>query len=99
MAPVNLAIEALEVRPQPSGRAEVEIRLSNGKTVLLAAAAASSAPEWVAKEGLAWGPPTLYLKSLEPEEVRRAVEAMAAELSGYWLRYYGSATREREGGK
>lgn len=90
--------ESVEVRPRPVGRAEVEVRLSNGKTVLLLAATPEAAPDWVAAEGLAWGPPVLYVRSLEPEAVRGAVEAMAADLSGYWLRYYNSATKEREAG-
>jgi hypothetical protein len=72
----------------------VRVRLTGGKELTLYAATPDAAAEWVAPEGFCAGPPVLYVRSLDREAVRQAVEAMAADLSGYWLRYYGSAARQ-----
>jgi len=87
-------IESVDLKGGASGRTQVQVRLTGGKELTLYAATPEAAADWVAPEGFCAGPPVLYVRSLDPEEVRRAVEAMAADLSGYWLRYYGSAARQ-----
>ncbi|MCX5790479.1 MAG: hypothetical protein NTX64_18560 [Elusimicrobia bacterium] len=98
-------IESVDIKGGEAGRTEVLVRLAGGKSLTLYAATPEAAAQWVAPQGFCAGPPVLYVKSLEPAAVREAVEVMAADLSGYWLRYYGSAARQpragagEEGGK
>ena len=87
-------IEAVDLKSGEAGRTEVLVHLAGGKQLTLYAATPEAAATWVAPQGFCAGPPVLYVRSLDPEAVREGVEAMASELSGYWLRYYASAARQ-----
>ena len=87
-------IDSIELREPESGRAEVLVRLADGKAHTLFVAIPEAPAGWVSPAGFCAGPPVLYVRSLDPAAVRAAVEAMDKDLSGYWLRYYGSAARE-----
>lgn len=42
------------------------------------------------KDGYFFGAPSLFVRRLDQETIGEAVEAMAAENGGFWLRYYRS---------
>ena len=42
------------------------------------------------KDSYFFGAPSLFVRRLDPETIGEAVEAMAIENGGFWLRYYRS---------
>src|SRR5579859_3027217 len=76
-----------------SGQARVRVRLEGGGESSFLAATFDRPEAWM-KEGKLdhwFGGPVLYVRRLDEGSVREAVAAMAEELGGYWLRYYGAA--------
>ncbi len=89
------APRVLDVRFTPpadpaSGEARVDVTLEGGKASSFMAATYDRPIAWVkAEKGGFWlGEPALFVKRLDEATVRAAVDAMAAHLGGYWLRYY-----------
>jgi hypothetical protein len=89
------APRVLELRFTPpsdpsSGEARVSVTLEGGKESSFTAATYDRPEAWVeADKGGVWlGEPVLFAARLDEKTVRDAVEAMAAHLGGYWLRYY-----------
>lgn len=89
------APRVLDVRftPPPdlrSGETRVTVSMEGGKASSFTAATYDRPAAWVAAEkgGFWLGEPVLFARSLDEATVRAAVEAMAAHLGGYWLRYY-----------
>lgn len=81
--------------PEPgSGEAEVLVSLEDGRTSRFLAATPDRAGRWMAESGLesVFRPPVLYVARFDDAAVADAVQTMAAELGGYWLRYYNSKT-------
>lgn len=71
-------------------RAHVE--LEGGRTISLRVAAPAEAAGWVAaKAPYAFGDPVLFVARKDEAAVCAAVAAMAADMGGYWLRYYDCA--------
>lgn len=54
-----------------------------------------------AGKDFSYGDPALFVKRLDQEGLGKAVEAMAADMGGFWLRYYNSrpAPKKRKGRK
>jgi hypothetical protein len=54
-----------------------------------------------AGKDFSYGEPALFVKRLDQEGLAKAAEAMAADMSGFWLRYYNSKRGEKKakGGK
>ena len=92
---MNLGIHSLRVDEPAEGRAKLDVTLSTGKALTLFAASYQAPAAWVAKGGLFWGVPHLWVRTLEDDAVQDAVTAMASDLSGYWLSYCARAARER----
>ena len=84
------AVELLSVSDAASGDGRVRVRLEDGRDSVFAVATFDRAEAWMkkAKAKAWWSEPVLFVARLDAASVREAVEAMAAEMGGYWLRYY-----------
>ncbi len=73
-----------------SGDCELAVAFEDGGGSTFKVATYDRAEAWMskAKSKAWWSEPVLFVSSLDPETVRAAVDAMAAEMGGYWLRYY-----------
>ena len=71
---------------------DVQVRLEDGSFSSFVAATPDQPAAWMRgnKADFSFGTPLLFASSLDRETVGSAVEAMASEMSGYWLRYYNS---------
>lgn len=73
-----------------SGDCELSVAFEGGGGSTFKVATFDRAEAWMtaSKKKAWWSEPVLFVADLKPETVRAAVEAMAAEMGGYWLRYY-----------
>jgi hypothetical protein len=76
-----------------SGEARVRVALAAGRECVFLAATYDRPAAWTEarKGGFAFSQPALFARALDESTVRAAVDAMAAELGGFWLRYYRAA--------
>lgn len=76
--------------------AGVQVRLEDGSlsAFLVATPGRPALGMKKGKKDYAFGAPMLFVKSLDQEAVGEAVVAMAERMSGYWLRYYNSSSRQ-----
>lgn len=84
-------VVSVDLRPSAPGEAAVEVAVQPGRGSSFLAAAYDRPEAWIAasgKGGFWFSQPVLYVRTLDEASVRAAVEAMAADLGGYWLRYY-----------
>lgn len=94
--PRVMSVEFVE-RPESldpaCGDAHVRVTMDSGKESRFRVATFDRPEAWMkAEKRDHWfAEPVLYVKRLEAALVRKAVDAMAAELGGYWLRYYRAA--------
>src|SRR5512146_2180377 len=86
-------VEPLGSADPASADSHVRVTMENGKESRFRVATFDRPGTWMkAEKRDHWfAEPVLYVKRLEPAVVRKAVDAMAAELGGYWLRYYRAA--------
>ena len=73
-----------------SGDCELTVAFEDGGGSTFKVATYDRAEAWMsaAKSMAWWSEPVLFVSNLEPKTVRAAVDAMAVEMGGYWLRYY-----------
>ncbi|UPT73409.1 MAG: hypothetical protein M0D55_16255 [Elusimicrobiota bacterium] len=73
-----------------SGDCELTVAFEGGGGSTFKAATFDRAEAWMteAKSKAWWSDPVLFVDRLDQKTVRAAVDAMAAEMGGYWLRYY-----------
>jgi len=73
-----------------SGDCELSVAFEDGGGSTFKVATFDRAEAWMteSKSKAWWSEPVLFVADLEPATVRAAVDAMAAEMGGYWLRYY-----------
>ena len=73
-----------------SGEAQLTVSYEDGGSSTFLVATFDRAEEWMkkAKSKAWWSAPVLFVASLDKPTVDAAVGAMAAEMGGYWLRYY-----------
>ncbi|HEX4047318.1 MAG TPA: hypothetical protein VH309_05765 [Elusimicrobiota bacterium] len=86
-------LDALERLNPGSGETHVRVGLDGGRESSFLVATFDRPEAWM-KAGKAshwFAEPVLYVRRLDEATVRAAVAAMAADLGGYWLRYYRSA--------
>lgn len=78
-----------------SGTARVRVSLVDGKQSVFTVATMDSPARWLreGKEGFRLGKPVLFVRSLDTRAVAAAVAWMAADMGGFWLRYYNSEKR------
>ena len=81
------------------GSADIQVCFEDGKYSSFVAATPDVAARWMRERGwnFCHGTPVLYVNRLDDDSVRRAVEAMAGEMGGYWLRYFNSLGDLSEG--
>ena len=86
-------LDALERLNPDSGEARVRIGLQGGRESSFLVATFDRPEAWMkqGKAGHWFAEPVLYVRRLDETTVRAAVNAMAVDLGGYWLRYYRSA--------
>lgn len=106
------SMEFLSPEPAPGspGGADIRVNLEDGS----ASSFGVLTPEHVstrmneAGQDFSYGSPALFVKRMDRECLGRAVEAMAQDMSGFWLRYYNSKSQapaagtrpgRRKGGK
>jgi hypothetical protein len=88
-------LDSLERLDPASSQARVRVGIEGGRESSFLAATFDRPEAWMeeAKTGSWFAEPVLYVRRLDEATVRAAVSAMAADLGGYWLRYYRSAPR------
>jgi hypothetical protein len=86
-------LDALERLNPASGEARVRVGLDGGRESTFLAATFDRPEAWMREGRLDhwFAEPVLYVRRLDAASVRAAVDAMAADLGGYWLRYYRAA--------
>ncbi len=86
-------LDALERSDPGSGQARVRVGLEDGRESSFLAATFDRPEAWIkeSKAGHWFAEPVLYVRRLDAATVRAAVDAMASDMGGYWLRYYRSA--------
>jgi hypothetical protein len=87
------SVELLSAPADPaSGECEVRVSFVRGGCSTFRAATFDRPAAWLAasKASAAWTPPVLFVRRLDEDGVRAAVAAMAADIGGYWLRYYNT---------
>jgi hypothetical protein len=89
-APIVASIDFAPPEDVSSGDCELTVAFEGGGGSTFKAATFDRAEAWMAgaKSKAWWSEPVLFVEKLDPETVRAAVDAMAAEMGGYWLRYY-----------
>lgn len=89
-------LDALERLDPGSGEARVRVGLEGGRESSFLTATFDRPEAWMrsGKSGHWFAEPVLYVRRLDEATVRAAVNAMAADLGGYWLRYYRAAPRQ-----
>jgi hypothetical protein len=89
-------LDALERLNPESGEARVRVGLEGGAESSFLVATFDRPAAWMkeVKSSHWFAEPVLYVRRLDDETVRAAVNAMAADLGGYWLRYYRAAPRQ-----
>jgi hypothetical protein len=81
-----------------SATAGLKAGLEDGKQSTFSIATPDQPALWTAAEGFSFGAPVLFARRLDQETVAEAAQAMAAEMGGYWLRYYNSPGERAHGG-
>jgi len=86
-------LDSLDRADPASGEARVRVGLEGGRESTFLAATFDRPAAWMKERKLDhwFDEPVLYVRRLDAETVRAAVAAMAADLGGYWLRYYRAA--------
>lgn len=86
-------LDALERLNPGSGQTRVRVGLEGGRESSFLVATFDRPQAWMAERKLGhwFAEPVLYVRRLDETAVRSAVNAMAADLGGYWLRYYRAA--------
>ena len=89
-------IEFLSTPPQDpgSGGADIRVSLEDGSSSAFGVLTPSHVAHKMNDAGkdFSYGDPVLFVQRLDQEGLGQAVAAMAADMSGFWLRYYN---RER----
>ena len=86
-------LDSLERLDPASAEARVRVGLEGGGESTFLAATFDRPEAWMKERRYDhwFAEPVLYVRRLDAATVRAAVDAMAADLGGYWLRYYRSA--------
>lgn len=71
---------------------DVHVTLEDGRTFSVLVATPSNIAACMENEGIDYffGTPTVYVKSLTEENVKRALESAASENNGYWFEVYAA---------
>src|SRR5690242_11563684 len=71
---------------------DVHVELSDGRVFSILVATPNNMYWCMDNEGIDYyfGTPAVYVRSLTPDNVRLALEALVADSDGYWLEMYGA---------
>lgn len=86
-------IRSIEFLRRPKGgQAEILVRLEDGgsSTFSVFTPSEPAAALDAGREGFFFGGPVLFTASLDESSVGEAANAMAADIGGFWLRYYNA---------
>ncbi|MCX5795637.1 MAG: hypothetical protein NTY77_09105 [Elusimicrobia bacterium] len=96
-------IEFLSAPPEnrDSGGAEVRVNLEDGSASAFGVLTPSHVGHRMNEAGqdFSYGTPALFVKRLDQEGLAKAAQAMASDMSGFWLRYYNSRRDEKKKAK
>ncbi len=87
-------IRSIQLLSQPqSDRAGVSVGIEDGSLSTFEIATPSAPARILNEPGgdFSCGAPVLFVRRIDQETVGEAIEAMAADIGGFWLRYYNSA--------
>ena len=86
-------LDSLDRTDPAAGEARVRVGLDGGRESTFLAATFDRPEAWMKAGEIDhfFAEPVLYVRRLDAATVRAAVDAMAADLGGYWLRYYRAA--------
>ena len=88
------------VTPGPELRAEdkaLSVELEDGSVSTFAVATPEEPGRRLAAgEDFSCGAPVLFVRRVEEENVGEAVEAMAADIGAFWLRYYNFPAKRKK---
>lgn len=86
-------IRSIEFLQKPEGgRAQILVRLEDGSSSSFAVSTPSepAAALEAGGRGFFFGRPVLFVASLDEASIGEAVNALAADIGGFWLRYYNT---------
>ena len=88
-------LSPLDTLDPASGDCDLQVVFEDGGRSRFAVATYDRAEAWMKKSRKPawWSAPVLFVARLDRETVQAAVSAMAAEMGGYWLRYYNQRKR------
>lgn len=96
-------IEFLSAPPEnaDSGGADIRVHLEDGGSSTFGALTPSHAARRMNEAGqdFTYGDPALFVKRIDQAGLGKAVEAMANDMSGFWLRYYNSQRGDKKKAK
>jgi hypothetical protein len=96
-------IEFLSAPPEnpESGGADVRVHLEDGSASSFGVLTPNCVGHRMNEAGqdFCYGAPALFVKRLDQAGLAKAAEAMAADMSGFWLRYYNSTRDEKKRAK
>jgi len=83
------------------GGADIRVSLQDGGCSVFSVLTPSHVGPRMNEAGkdFSYGHPALFVRRADRENLGRAVQAMAADMSGFWLRYYNSKPAAKKGGK
>ncbi len=89
-APQIASIDFTSPADTTSGDCVLRVAFIDGGGSTFKAATFDRAEAWMTESQSRawWSEPVLFVARLDAATVRAAVDAMAAEMGGYWLRYY-----------
>lgn len=106
MAPIIARVRAVELlAPAPRdlqrGEGALRVSLEEGGECHFPALTPNHVAARMNESGqdFSYGVPSLFVRSFDPESLGVAVGAMAADMSGFWLRYYNSKPPASKGRK
>jgi hypothetical protein len=87
-------IEFLSPAPENPdvGGADIRVNLEDGSTSSFPVLTPSHISHRMndAGQDFSYGDPALFVRRMDQEGLAKAVESMATDMSGFWLRYYNS---------
>ncbi|MDD5629862.1 MAG: hypothetical protein PHU21_12405 [Elusimicrobia bacterium] len=99
-------IRHIEFRSAPpenpdAGAAEVRVNLEDGSASTFPVLTPNHVSHRMNEAGqdFLYGAPSLFVKRLDQEGLAKAADAMATDMSGFWLRYYNTGRDEKKKAK
>ena len=84
-----------------SGGADIRVHLEDGSSSTFGVLTPDHVRRRLNDSGkdFSFGHPILFVRRLDEEALGKAIAAMAADMSGFWLRYYNTAPAAKKSGR